>query len=104
MLRVLRDRAQAQAKGGEVNEPVFLASNPERPRAMSGGLRRARLAKPKAKKGFQDQFCHNETRVYARSGDKWVRTTIYSGVRYLLDPIEPEENYPFVNKLRSKSK
>lgn len=58
------------------------------------------LAKPKAKKGYIDPFCHNETRVYARSGSKWLLTTICSGVRYVLEPIEPAEKYPFIRKIR----
>lgn len=62
-----------------------------------------RLAKPKAKKGYIDAFSHNETRVYARSGSKWLLSTICSGVRYVLEPIDPPEKYPFIRKIRSKS-
>ena len=69
-------------------------------RANPAGLA---ASKPKAEKGFKDPFCHNETRVYARSGEKWLLTTICSGVRYVLEPIEPPEKYPFINKMYKKT-
>ena len=57
-------------------------------------------SKPKAKKGYIDQFCHNDPRPFARCGDQWIPTTIYRGIRYLARKIDPPENYPLIKKIR----
>jgi hypothetical protein len=61
------------------------------------------LPKLKAKKGYIDIFCHDSLRPFARSGDKWIPTTICSGVRYLAYPIEPPEKYPYIKAMRKKT-
>ncbi len=70
-----------------------------------GGFVPVRVApsQPKAKKSYMDIFCHNETRIFARSGEKWIPATICSGVRYLSERIEPPEKYRRIKGFSKKT-
>jgi len=62
-----------------------------------------RLAKAKPKKGYSDVFCHDETRIFARSGDMWIPATICSGIRYLREAIDPPEKYLYIKRIDKKT-